>query len=132
MSYCLYEFLPTEIVWKIYEDLHRSYMKDLNAEYNKYNNYIKRNCEDGFPIIKYIKNNISLDDEFYTDERLMDFYPNTFGDFVRDDVRNEFFNQLYNGFDNFYFSGMRDYDMELYYDYNDYRTGEWAPECSWW
>ena len=32
MSTLLYNFLPTEIVWKIYEDLHRSYMNDLCEE----------------------------------------------------------------------------------------------------
>ena len=30
----LYNFLPTELVWKIYEDLHRSYMVDLNEEFS--------------------------------------------------------------------------------------------------
>lgn len=32
MSAILYDFLPTEIVWKIYEDLHKSYTRDLNEE----------------------------------------------------------------------------------------------------
>jgi hypothetical protein len=32
MSYSLYNFLPTEIVWKIYKHLHNSYTKDLNKE----------------------------------------------------------------------------------------------------
>lgn len=50
MASCLYEVLPTEIVWEIYEHLHRSRMHDVVEEYNKYNNYIKRNCEDAYPI----------------------------------------------------------------------------------
>jgi hypothetical protein len=32
MTYSLYSVLPTEIVWKIYDDLHKSYTKDLNKE----------------------------------------------------------------------------------------------------
>tara|TARA_R110002153_G_scaffold136963_3_gene286935 strand:- start:519 stop:755 length:237 start_codon:yes stop_codon:yes gene_type:complete len=47
MSYQLYNFLPTEIVWKIYEDLHRSYMVDLNQEFfmNIVNQHIYDNAE---------------------------------------------------------------------------------------
>ena len=36
MSYSLYSVLPTEIVWKIYDDLHKSYMKDLNTEISNF------------------------------------------------------------------------------------------------
>lgn len=32
MSFCLYSVLPTEIVWKIYEDTHRLRLKDLHKE----------------------------------------------------------------------------------------------------
>lgn len=33
MSQFLYSFLPTELVWKIYDDLHASHMRDLNKEF---------------------------------------------------------------------------------------------------
>tara|TARA_R100000734_G_C3314490_1_gene106099 strand:- start:1431 stop:1808 length:378 start_codon:yes stop_codon:yes gene_type:complete len=35
MSYSLYTVLPTEIVWKIYEDTHRLRIKDLHNELNE-------------------------------------------------------------------------------------------------
>ena len=132
MSYELYKFLPTEIVWKIYEDLHRSYMKDLNDEFLKYSDYIKRNCEDGFPIVEFISKKIPLNDECYNDEFLLEYYPKIFGDVVTDKARSDFFKLLNLSFDNFYFYGRRDYDMELYKNYDDFRFGDWTPELSWW
>ena len=33
MSFCLYNKLPTELVWKIYDINHRSLMKDLRYEF---------------------------------------------------------------------------------------------------
>ncbi len=132
MSYELYKFLPTEIVWKIYEDLHHSYMKDLNDEFLNYSDYIKRNCEDGFPIVEFISKKIPLNDEFYTDARLLEYYPEIFRDVVTDKTRSDFFKILNLSFDNFYFYGRRDYDMELYTNYDDFRFGNWSPELSWW
>ena len=132
MSYCLYQFLPTEIVWEIYEHLHRSYTKDLNVEFLKYSDYIKRNCEDGYPIVEFISKKISCVDECYNDEFLLEYYPQIFGDVVTDEARNIFFKRLNLSFDNFYFYGARDYDMELYKDYDDFRFGDWTPELSWW
>ena len=38
MSFILYSYLPTEIVWKIYEDLHRSRLKDTLYELEEINN----------------------------------------------------------------------------------------------
>ena len=64
MAYQLYNFLPTEIVWKIYDDLHKSYMKDLNKELLQHANYIKRNYEDNFPLASNIKFNKTCDDAF--------------------------------------------------------------------
>ena len=132
MSYVLYQFLPTEIVWKIYEDLHRSYTRDLNIEYLRYSDYIKRNCEDGFPIVEFISKKIPLNDECYNDEFLLEYYPKIFGDVVTDKARSDFFKLLNLSFDNFYFYGRRDYDMELYKNYDDFRFGDWSPELSWW
>ena len=132
MSYVLYQFLPTEIVWKIYEDLHRSYTRDLNIEYLRYSDYIKRNCEDGFPIVEFISKKIPLNDECYNDEFLLEYYPKIFGDVVTDKARSDFFKLLNLSFDNFYFYGRRDYDMELYKNYDDFRFGDWTPELSWW
>ena len=132
MSYVLYQFLPTELVWKIYEDLHRSYTRDLNIEYLRYSDYIKRNCEDGFPIVEFISKKIPLNDECYNDEFLLEYYPKIFGDVVTDKARSDFFKLLNLSFDNFYFYGRRDYDMELYKNYDDFRFGDWTPELSWW
>ena len=132
MSYVLYQFLPTEIVWKIYEDLHRSYTRDLNAEFLKYSDYIKRNCEDGFPIVEFISKKIPLNSDFYNDAILLEYYPKIFGDVVTDKARSDFFKLLNLSFDNFYFYGRRDYDMELYKNYDDFRFGDWTPELSWW
>ena len=132
MSYCLYQFLPTEIVWEIYQHLHRSYTKDLNVEFLRYSDYIKRNCEDGYPIVEFISKKISCVDECYSDEFLLEYYPQIFGDVVTDEARAIFFKQLNLSFDNFYFYGARDYDMELYKDYDDFRFGDWTPELSWW
>ena len=132
MSYELYKFLPTELVWKIYEDLHHSYMKDLNIEYLRYSDYIKRNCEDGFPIVEFISKKISCVDDFYSDAILLEYYPKIFGDVVTNKARSDFFKMLNLSFDNFYFYGRRDYDMELYKNYDDFRFGDWTPELSWW
>ena len=132
MSYELYKFLPTELVWEIYEHLHRSYTRDLNIEFLKYSDYIKRNCEDGFPIVEFISKKIPLNDECYNDEFLLEYYPKIFGDVVTDKARSDFFKLLNLSFDNFYFYGRRDYDMELYKNYDDFRFGDWSPELSWW
>jgi hypothetical protein len=132
MSYELYKFLPTELVWEIYEHLHHSYTRDLNIEFLRYSDYIKRNCEDGFPIVEFISKKLPLNDECYNDEFLLEYYPKIFGDVVTNKARSDFFKLLNLSFDNFYFYGRRDYDMELYKNYDDFRFGDWTPELSWW
>ena len=132
MSYELYKFLPTELVWEIYEHLHRSCMRDVVEEYNKYNHYIKRNCEDSYPIFQFISGRYKIGKECYSDELLLELYPQLFKNGITDKRRQTFYNALYRSYDNFYFTGDRDYDMELYSDYDDFRTGNWSPECCWW
>jgi hypothetical protein len=132
MASCLYEVLPTEIVWEIYEHLHRSRMHDVVEEYNKYNNYIKRNCEDAYPILQFITGKYKMGEECYTDELMLEMYPIMFKNGITAEKRTTFYKRVYHSYDKYYFMGERDYDMELYNDYDDFRMGNWSPECCWW
>ncbi len=123
MTSQLYNFLPVEIVWKIYDDLHRSYMKDLNKEYIKFSNYTKRTYEDTFsnPILSHIKGE-DMDYICWTDDDIKES-AEIDGE-ITDEIRNQFYNELYDAYDNSFFNqnfNMGLVDYKKYEDYDDFR-----------
>ena len=123
MSYSLYNFLPTEIVWKIYDDLHNSYTKDLNKELLQYSNYVKRNY-DNFPLASNIKlNENDYDDEMYDDldikYRICGSYSSNY--VITENDRNKCYKELHDEFDSDFFNQHSQFWVKgEYYQYRDY------------
>jgi hypothetical protein len=134
MTSCLYEFFPVEIVWKIYDALHKSYMNDLNKEFLKFSNYTRITYEDNlcYPLLSHIKGK-NMNYICWTDEDIKDALDMKDEDELTDEIRNQFYNELYDDYDNSFFNqrsqfGGRTMSLrfqqtryELYDDYDDFR-----------
>ena len=124
MTSCLYEFLPVEIVWKIYDDLHKSYMKDLNKEFLKFSNYTRITYEDTFsnPLLSHIKGK-NMDYICWTDEDIKEALDMKDEDELTDEIRNQFYNELYDDYDNSFFNQHSQFLVQQsgYEDYDDFR-----------
>jgi hypothetical protein len=128
MTSCLYEFLPVEIVWKIYDDLHKSYMKDLNKEFLKFSTYTKITYEDEFcnPLLSHIKGE-NMDYICWTDKEIKEALDMKDEDELTGEIRNQFYNELCDEYDNSFFNQHSQFwvapraGYENYDDYDDFR-----------
>jgi len=132
MAFVLYDVLPTEIVGEIEKQKQKLCMKDVVEEYNTINNFIKRNTEDSYYewLLEFAKNKNAMWEEGLSDETLVEYYPELFTDGFSEEKKQIIYNEWYDTFD--YYEFRDDYSDKLYNSYDEFRTGDWSVEESWW
>ena len=120
MAFVLYDVLPTEIVGEI------------EKQKQKLCNFIKRNTEDSYYewLFEFAKNKNAMWEETYSDETLVEYYPELFTDGFSEEKKQLLYEDMYDNFDNYQFQ--EDYSDKLYNSYDEFRTGDWSVEEFWW
>ena len=110
-------------------------MKDVVDEFNTISNFVKRNIHSGENnyyefLFSFAKNKNNMGEESLTDEEIIKFWPETFGNGITKENREELYNELHSDYDNYEFQD-REYDGKIYTDYDDFRMGDWDVEEFW-
>lgn len=110
-------------------------MKDVVDEFNTISNFVKRNIHSGENtyyefLFRFAKNKNNMGEESLTDEEIIKFWPETFGNGITKENREELYNELHSDYDNYEFQD-REYDGKIYTDYDDFRMGDWDVEEFW-
>ena len=131
MAFVLNALLPLELVWEIEIQKQKLCMKDVVEEYNTVNNFIKRNTEDSYYywLLKFAKNKNAMWEETLTDEDIIKYWPETFGNGITKENREELYNELHSEFDDNHFQ--EDYSDKIYSSYDEFRLGDWMVEEYW-